>query len=455
MARRLLLIEDDGVSLQPALARNAGLGADVRYDRVEWRSLLPQTLGEHPADLILPVVLQESDRAIQLFKWVQDHPIRAPILAILPDAAEEELLCTAAKVSADFMKWPAQPEEVTQRVTRILGAASQHRQSVRDRLIDEMGLAALVGDDPKFLKIIAQIPRIARSNNTVLITGETGTGKEMCARAIHQLGRRRDHPFIPVDCAAFPDHLFENEMFGHARGAFTDAHRDQKGLIALAEGGTLFLDEIDSLSLPAQAKLLRFLQEQTYRPLGGDRFVRADVNVLAASNRDLEQLMREQHFRGDLFFRLNVLRVHMVPLRERRGDIPVLAQHFLDTLCAQHGAMRKMLAPAALARLASLDWAGNVRELSNLIQRAFVYAEGPQILPCHLQGPEAAESVGTEHESFRQARAKAIEAFERQYLIELLRQYKGNITQAARYAGKDRRALGRLVKRHKIDRTAY
>jgi len=452
MTRRLLLIEDDGESLEAALVRS--LGADFRCDRVQWNSLLPRGLSDCPADLILPVVLHQREHAIRLFRWVQEHPLRTPILAILPAVAEEELLCIAAKVSADFMKWPAQPEEVTQRVARILGAGSQERASVRDRLIDEMGLAALVGDDPSFLKVIAQIPRIARSDSTVLITGETGTGKEMCARAIHQLSRRRDHPFIPVDCAAFPDHLFENEMFGHARGAFTDAHRDQKGLIALAEGGTLFLDEIDSLSSPAQAKLLRFLQGQTYRPLGGDRFVQADVNVLAATNCDLEQLMHQQHFRSDLFFRLNVLRVHMVPLRERRGDVPILAQHFLDTLCAQHGLPRKILAPAALTRLSSLEWTGNVRELSNMMRRAFVYAEGAQVLPCHLQGPEADQAAAAEHESFREARARAIQAFERQYLIQLLRQYKGNITQAARYAGKDRRALGRLVKRHNIDRKA-
>jgi DNA-binding NtrC family response regulator len=450
MPWRLLLIEESSGSLQPALA-GAGLGAETRFERVEWRSLVPQTLRDDPADLILPVALHTPSAPVRLFRWMLDNPLRSPTLAILPEAAEEELLCAAARVSTDFMTWPARPEELVQRVTRLLGEARE-RRSVRDRLLDEMGLATLVGDDPAFLQVIAKIPVIARSNRPVLISGETGTGKELCARAIHQLGKRRDLPFIPVDCAAFPDHLFENEMFGHARGAFTDAHRDQKGLIALAEGGTLFLDEIDSLSPAAQAKLLRFLQERTYRPLGGDRFLRADVNVLAATNRDLDQLVHQKAFRSDLFFRLNVLRLHMVPLRERRGDVPLLARHFLDTLCAENGSARKTLAAATLSKLSSLEWEGNVRELANVIQRAFIFAAGPQILPSHVQAPAAADSAPSEAESFRAARARAIEAFERGYVAETLRQHKGNITQAARQAGKDRRAFGRLVKRYNIDR---
>jgi DNA-binding NtrC family response regulator len=451
MAPRLLLIEA-GTSLQPELADILDRSADIRYQSLQWNALAPQQLGDHCADLVLPVALRECERAIELFDWIADHPIGAPLLAILPQAAGDELLRTAAAISTDFMCWPAAPGEVKQRVNRILGGKGAV-QSVRDKLLDELGLATLVGTDPAFLRVIAQIPKLARSNSTVLITGETGTGKEMCARAIHHLSKRRSFPFIPVDCAAFPDHLFENEMFGHARGAFTDAHRDQKGLIALAEGGTLFLDEIDSLSPAAQAKLLRFMQEQSYRPLGSDHFVRADVTVLAATNRDLEHLMREQRFRSDLYFRLNVLRLHMLPLRERRGDIVVLAQHFLDTLCAQHGGLRKTLAPATISKLAARHWEGNVRELSNTIQRAFVYAEGEQILPAHITGAGGDEAAPGERDSFREARARAIAAFEREYLLAALRQYKGNITQAARYAGKDRRVFGRMVKRYKIDRT--
>jgi two-component system response regulator GlrR len=449
MAWSLLLIEEGGLSLAPTLAAVASLGAATRWERISWRSVLSQSLVDHPADLILPVALDEPARPLGLFRFMQEHPLRSPTLAILPGAAKEELWRAAASVATDFMAWPAQPEELVQRLMRILGRTSEE-QPVRGRLLDENGLVSLVGHDPAFLAILAQIPRIAGSDRPVLITGETGTGKELCARAIHRLSRRRDAPFLAVDCAAFPDHLFENEMFGHARGAFTDAHRDQKGLIALAEGGTLFLDEIDSLSPVTQAKLLRFLQERTYRPLGGERFCKADVNVLAATNRDLEQLVERQVFRSDLFFRLNVLRLHMVPLRERRGDVALLARHFVAVLGAENETVPKTLAAATLLKLSGMEWKGNVRELANVVQRAFFLAEGTQILPRHIEAPGAATPGAAE--SFREARARALATFERQYVSEALRQHQGNITQAARQVGKDRRAFGRLVKRHKIDR---
>jgi DNA-binding NtrC family response regulator len=319
-----------------------------------------------------------------------------------------------------------------------------------------MGLNQLVGRDPAFLRVVAQIPVVARSNRPVLVTGETGTGKELCARAVHHLGRRRDFPFIPIDCGAFPDQLFENELFGHERGAYTSADREHRGLIATAEGGTLFLDEIDSLSASGQAKLLRFLQERTYRPLGGSRVVHANVNVIAATNRDLEALVADQKFRADLYFRLSVLRLHMIPLRERRDDIPLLARHFLDSICDEDGVCRKAIGPFALMELRRQDWPGNVRELYNVVQRAFVGAEGVQMLPAHLFSPQQTETgraaAAREDCGFRAARTRAIEDFERQYVREMLKRHNGNITQAARSAGQDRRAFGRLVKRHGIDR---
>lgn len=454
--RRVLIIQERGSSLEsPDVC--ASLIAGFEPEWLEWRSFVPEQLRDCSADLIIPVAPAEAEAMVGLLKWLREHPIATPTFAILPEQAGEELLQIASAVAADFVMRPARREEIIQRVTRILGRAGSEVEAVRDRLMDEMGLARLVGKDAAFLRVIEKIPLLARSNSPVLITGETGTGKEMCARAIHHLGRRRNLPFIPVDCSAFPDHLFENEMFGHARGAFTDAHRDQRGVIAMAEGGTLFLDEIDSLSQSSQAKLLRFLQERTYRPLGSDKFVRADVNVLTATNRDLDRMVRENRFRSDLFFRLNVLRLHVMPLRERRDDIPILARHFLDSLCNEEGVPRKVLAPATLIELQRSEWPGNVRELYNVMQRAFVFAQGAQVLPAHIAPPET-RPAKVLHEpddgGFRRARARAIEAFERHYLLETLRQHNGNITQAARYAQQDRRAFGRLVKRHKIDRTS-
>ena len=322
---------------------------------------------------------------------------------------------------------------------------------MKERLGNELGLSNLIGCHPEFMREINKIPRAASSDSDVLITGETGTGKELCARAIHHLSGRRNLPLICVDCGGVPDQLFESEIFGHVRGAFTDAHRTQKGLVAMAEGGTLFLDEINSLSMQAQTKLLRFLQDRSYRPLGSEQFHRANIRIVAATNRDLQQAMAEKTFRRDLFFRINVLRLHMMPLRERADDIELLVDHFLDRFCAEMGGPRKTLSASALRALRSLQWPGNIRELHNTIRRAVVFSDGLKLLPSHLLSvPPTPSDLDKAPRSFREAREQALHSFERQYVEQLLRKHRGNITHAARDANKDRRAFGRLVKRHGI-----
>jgi DNA-binding NtrC family response regulator len=322
---------------------------------------------------------------------------------------------------------------------------------VCDRLEEEIELARLVGRDEVFLRTIEKIPPIAASEAPVLLLGETGTGKEVCARAIHHLSQRRNLPFIPVECGAIPEQLAENEFFGHCRGAFTDAHIDQKGLAAMAEGGTLFLDEIDSLSLGVQAKLLRFLEEGSYRSLGGDRLRQANVRIIAAANRDLESLVAEKQFRADLYFRVNVLQLRLPALRERRGDIGLLAGHFLDLLTGRDGARRKTLSPGALHRLGQHNWPGNVRELFNLVQRVVALCPDSLILAGHIPLSASSSNPALSPANFRQARAQAIGSFERSYVADALRRHAGNITRAAATAGKDRRAFGRLVKKYGID----
>ena len=325
-------------------------------------------------------------------------------------------------------------------------------EEVATRVTEHVALAKLIGREPVFVSTVEKIPIVARASSPVLILGETGTGKELCARAVHQLSSRRRLPFIPVDCGTLPDFLFENELFGHVRGAFTDAHRDQRGLVAMAAGGTLFLDEIDSLTPAAQAKMLRLLQEGTYKPLGADQFSRADVRIIAATNLDLRHLVQLKKFRSDLYFRLNVLRLVMPPLRDRRGDILLLAQHFVQVLCDEAGISRKSLAPAAIEQLSRGAWPGNVRELFNVIQQAVVFAEGPTISANLLAISDDGVPPSAVAGGFREARARALEAFERTYVENLLRKHNGNVTRSAREAKKDRRAFGRLMKRYQIDR---
>ena len=398
------------------------------------------------------VALGAGDQAAGLFQRWRSWPLAIPTAAILPGDSEPSLLRAAAASVDDFVLWPIRVDEWQERLLRMVAHPHERGDDgIHARLFQELGLAQLVGSDPAFVTVVRSLPLVARTAHPVLITGETGTGKELFAQAIHHLSPRRSFPFIAFDSAAAPDHLFENEFFGHARGAYTDAHSDQKGLVGMAEGGTLFIDEVDSLSLPAQAKLLRFLEAKTYKPLGANRFAVADVRILTATNRDLSALAHANLFRSDLYFRLNVLQIHMPPLRERRGDIERLAQHFLEEGCnaGQHLPPRN-LSRAALQKLLAYDWPGNVRELLNTVQRAAVFAEGRDILPCHLAiGGSGFPSAPTPP-SFREARAVALAEFERRYVQDVLRRHDGNVTRAARAAQTERRAFGRLVKRHNL-----
>ncbi len=308
-----------------------------------------------------------------------------------------------------------------------------------------------VGQSPAFLSALRLLARIARFDVPALIEGETGTGKELAARFVHYESARRDQPFVPVNCGALPETLVENELFGHERGAYTDARQSSAGLIGLADGGSLFLDEIDALSPKAQVALLRFLQDQRYRPVGAAHDRRVDVRVIAASNQRLTNLARGGAFRSDLLFRIKVMSVELPPLRARGDDARLLADHFLDECSRRYNTAPKHLHASTLAWLESHDWPGNVRELENFIHRGFVLTEGSELLPPDATGPIfVAQEDAADTEHYRTAKAAAISAFDRQFLRRLLAKACGNVTQAARAAGKDRRALGRLLKKYGI-----
>ncbi len=454
--RRLVVVEDCAA---PAVSEvYAALASDelLQCRRVGWDVDTLATLGTDEDDLVVVVAGLGAGPAATALEWLRARRLAVPTFAVVPPDADEALLRLASAVTDDFMLAPVRAAELRNRVRRLLGSGRAVLAAARRQLMEEMGLTQLVGRDPAFVRAVEHLPRFARTDLPVLITGETGTGKELCARAVHHLGSRKAQPFIAVDCGAIPDSLFESELYGHVRGAFTDAHRDHKGLVAMAEGGTLFLDEIDALSLAAQAKLLRFLQEHTFRALGADRFSRADVRVIAATNRDLDVCLRERRFRADLYFRLNVLRVHLPPLRARRGDVEMLACHLLQECRAAFPAAPSAFTPAAIRMLMMHDWPGNVRELSNVVQRAAVACDGERILPAHveLEGAQPVRARETADESFRTARATVVAAFERRYLEELLQKHHGNVTHAAREAQQERRAFGRLIKKHRITRYA-
>jgi transcriptional regulator with GAF, ATPase, and Fis domain len=298
---------------------------------------------------------------------------------------------------------------------------------------------------------------VAATDVTVAIFGESGTGKELVARTIHTSSPRHDAPFVVVNCAAIPEALLEDELFGHVRGAFTDATRDREGLLAAAHTGTLFLDEIGELPLPLQSKLLRVLQSQEFRRIGDDQDRRVDVRIVTATNRDLDQLVARGSFRQDLYYRINVFPMHLPPLRDRPEDIALLVHHFISKYRARLGKAIDGITPGALRRFAAYDFPGNIRELENKVHQAMVVAEGPMIDEADVAMPTGRIAGGRPDitRPFRELKQEAIDAFEKAYLTELLREHRGNLARAARAAGMDRKNLWTLVARHGLDRDQF
>ena len=316
----------------------------------------------------------------------------------------------------------------------------------------------LVGESPVFVEAVRLIRRLSSFDAAVLIQGETGTGKELAARAIHYLGGRRNAPFIPVNCGAIPDSLIESEFFGHTRGAFTDAKDSRIGVIEQAERGTLFLDELEVLSPRAQVALLRFLQDLTYRPVGGALSRTANVRILGSTNSDLAAMVKRGEFRADLLFRLSVLTLQLPPLRDRAGDAEILAERFIRRFSAQYALPARALDVAARQYLERHDWPGNVRELENLVHRALLLDDGPTIsFPEAIAGAEGTEADGDVaiDRPFNEAKARAIARFEQTYVTALLRHTQGNVSLAARLCGKERSRLGKLMKKYGLERVAF
>jgi len=307
----------------------------------------------------------------------------------------------------------------------------------------------MIGESRQLLAVVAAIGKVAAYDVPVLIEGETGSGKELVARELHYRSARKSQPLVPVNCGAIPDSLVENELFGHRRGAFTDARDDQPGLIALADGGTLFLDEVDGLPGKGQVALLRFLQDQEYRPLGDRGHSIGNVRIIAASNRDLRALCRAGEFRLDLFYRLQFFQVLVPPLRERTGDAAVLARHFVSMAAARFRKPETPIAAETLEWFDRYNWPGNVRELENLVCREFLLCEDSVL---RIPPPANVDVPPGEAVSYRQAKLQAIEQFERKYLSAAMERCAWNITAASRLIGTERRHLARLLRKFGITR---
>jgi DNA-binding NtrC family response regulator len=385
-------------------------------------------------------------------KWNQ-----VSILALLCPPLErvtEDLPSILTKVD-DFLSCPFRDSELFLRVRRLLQAKQMAEGSLESRPASaRTQLGSMVGQSEAFLRAIEKVTPLAHAKAPVLISGETGTGKELFARALHYEGPRHGKPFIPVNCGALPDHLFESELFGHIKGAFTDASSAEKGLIAEAEGGTLFLDEIDTLSQPGQIKLLRFLQDGEYRAIGSSRSAFGDVRVVAATNADLMERVKAKAFREDLYYRLNSLSLQVPPLRERLDDIVHLVDYFLNRYAVEHSQTTREISRTALRRLMNYSWPGNIRELEGVITRALVFNPAETLQADDIQLSTSDCGEGTIR-FLRAAKSDTINNFERSYLAQLLTEHQGNITHAAKAAGKERRSFQRLLRKHNLDRQLF
>ena len=337
------------------------------------------------SDLFLP-----GEDGIELLKKAKKIDPYLPVIMITAYGTIERAVEAMKEGAYDFLSKPVDPDYLVLLVNRALEQERIYRENIllKEEFAQKYGFPQIVGEDPKIKEVSKKAQKVAQTNSTVLLLGESGTGKELFARAIHQLSPRRDYPFITFNCASVPETLIENELFGHEKGAYTGATSRKLGKLELAHRGTFFLDEIGDLSFSLQAKLLRVLEEKTFERIGGTSTIEVDVRFILATNKDLKKEVEERRFREDLYFRISVFPIVLPPLRERKGDIPLLANYFLNKFSVEMRKRGLKLSPEAIKKLMNYSWPGNVRELQNCIERAVILCEGSEIFPEHIILPE-------------------------------------------------------------------
>ncbi len=379
-----ILFVDDETTMRTFLSRT--LRRDG-YEVLEAGSLAAarRQLADHWVDIILLDRMLPDGEGSTLLKELQKGELNIPVVMLTAHGAIENAVAAMRMGAHDYFTKPVDMDALRARLERIAETVTLRRELEHLRQQSRAGDGQwIVGTSPTMRRVAKEIELVSPTNSTVLITGESGTGKEVIARVIHSKSKRSDQPFRPINCAALPEHLLENELFGHETNAYTGAGKQKKGLFEVADGGTLFLDEISGMKPEMQAKLLRVIEERTVRRLGGTRDVPVDIRLLAATNRDLQEAMALGQFRQDLYYRLSVVRVHLPPLAERASDIPLFGASFLDHFNRELGKNIAGISPAVLDALSAHSWPGNIRELRNAIERAAVFCDEDQIQLTHL-----------------------------------------------------------------------
>ena len=414
-------------------------------------------------DLVVTDLKMPGMNGIEVLKAIKVLQPEVPVIIITGYSTVDTAVEAMKNGAFDYIAKPFTPDQLTEKVTKALAqkAVLTENLLLKKELREHHGFDLFIGESREMQKIYRRIIQVAPTDSTVLITGESGTGKEVVARAIHRNSPRRDNPFVAVDCTSLAENLLESELFGHVKGSFTGAIQTKTGLFKVADGGTLLLDEVANISLTTQAKLLRVLQEREITPIGGTHSVKIDIRLVAATNKNLRTLVEEGKFREDLFFRLNIIPIDLPPLRERKGDLPVLISHFLQKFSTSLGKELRGLSGEAKTFLNNYPFPGNVREVENIIERAVVLAEGDliqlddlelgyarnlesQALPAENLAPANLDEL---KEAKRQIREKALEDVEKAFVISALERNHGNITRAAEETGMLRPNFQTLLKK--------
>ncbi|NIC05028.1 two-component system response regulator GlrR [Halomonas sp. DX6] len=437
-----MLVDDDA-----SLLRLLGMRLESRGYRVTTAESGPEALrrleAERP-DIVLSDLRMDEMDGMALFQAIQREVPGLPVIILTAHGSIPDAVNATQQGVFSFLTKPVDRDELFKAIDEAL--AHMPTASGED---SDAWRASIITRSPELERVLEQARMVASSDVSVLITGPSGSGKELLARAIHDASPRANHPFVAINCGALPEQLLESELFGHAKGAFTGAVSDHKGLFQAAEGGTLFLDEIGDMPLPLQVKLLRALQERQIRPLGSTQSIPVNVRILSATHRDLSQAMHQGEFREDFFYRLNVVNLKLPALKDRAEDVPLLARHLVAQAAARHKPFVKGFSPEALNLLATSAWPGNVRQLVNVVEQCVALTRSPMIPEALVAQALAAEDCALP--TFNDARA----GFERSYLVKVLKITEGNVTQAARIAGRNRTDFYKLLSRHELEPSTF
>lgn len=462
MAERILIVDDE-VDMLELLKR-------IIEDKTNYQVVItpdplevPRILEENAFDLVITDLRMPGQSGMELLETVRKKNDQIPFIILTAYGTIESAVEAMQKGAFSYITKPFKKEEILLAIDKAFNfqRLKNENQFLRKELEDKLKFPFLIGSSPLMEKVYQRIMQVARTSATILITGESGTGKELAAKTIHFHSQRKDRNIVAVNCSAIPETLIESELFGHLKGSFTGAIRDKKGLVEEADGGTLFLDEIGDLNLVMQTKLLRLLQEGEYKPVGSSKTSIADIRFIAATNQDLIEKVRKKEFREDLFYRLNVIQIIMPPLRDRKDDISLLAQYFLEKYNKLNQKEIKGIAPEALEVLKTRDWPGNIRELENVLERGVILSRGDILQISDLFPEDQPTSFPFRIQEdifmspFKEAKEHIINNFHIEYIRRVLAKHGGNVSLAAKECGLKRPYLHRLMRENDIKSKSY